>query len=51
MIENVHHFMQDFRDKKMIIKEFLKGLTSSQKSEEILELMWDQLLGIEIEFE
>ena len=49
-IENIRNFVQDFRDKKIPIKEFLKGPTPTRKAEEvpeeILEMMLGELLGI-----
>ena len=43
-IENIRNFVQDFHDKKMTIKEFLRGPTAE---EEILEMILNQLLEIE----
>ncbi len=42
-IKNIRNFVQDFRDKKITIKEFLKG---PMPDEEMLEMMLGQLLGV-----
>ena len=43
-IENIRNFVQDFHDKKMTIKEFLRGPSAE---EEILDMILNQLLEIE----
>ncbi len=47
-VSNIRNFVRDFRDKKMTISEFVKGPNRSVDSEEILERMLEELLGIRI---
>lgn len=49
-IESIRDFVKDFRDKKITISEFLKGLGGggSVREEEILEMMLEELLGVRI---
>ena len=44
-IEKIRNFVRDFRDKKITIKEFLRG---PMHDEEMLEMMLGQLLGVKI---
>ena len=47
-IENIRNFVQNFRDKKITIKEFLRGPVHDEEIPEIemLEMMLGQLLGV-----
>lgn len=49
-IENIRNFVRDFRNRKITIKEFLRGpvaASAPEEAEEILEMMLGQLLGIQ----
>ena len=48
-IEKIRNFVRDFRDRKITLKEFLRGPVSAsvpEEAEEILAMMLGQLLGI-----
>ena len=48
-VESIRNFVRDFRDRKITIKEFLRGPVGApvpEEAEEILEMMLGQLLGI-----
>ena len=50
-LENIRNFVRDFRDKKITIKDFLKGPAATQpiseeEMEQMLDLMLAQFLGI-----
>ena len=48
-IESIRNFVRDFRDRKITIKEFLRGPVGApvpEEAEEILEMLLGQLLGI-----
>lgn len=49
-IENIRNFVQNFRDKKITIKEFLRGPVHDEEIPEIemLEMMLGQLLGVKL---
>lgn len=50
-IENIYNFVRDFRDKKITIKEFIKGPSRPENAEETLEMMFSRLFEIELELE
>ncbi len=48
-VESIRNFVRDFRDRKITIKEFLRGPVGTpvpEEAEEILEMLLGQLLGI-----
>lgn len=52
-IENIRDFVRNFRDKKITLKEFLRGPNSKanhspKKEEEMLEMLLEELLGLEL---
>ncbi|GBF79785.1 J domain-containing protein [Aphanothece sacrum] len=52
-IENIRDFVQNFRDKKITLKQFLQGPSSKanhsqEKEEEMLEMLLEELLRLEL---
>jgi hypothetical protein len=52
-IESIRDFVQNFRDKKITLKDFLRGPNSKanhspKKEEEMLEMLLEELLGLEL---
>jgi DNA-binding transcriptional regulator GbsR (MarR family) len=50
MMEDIRNFVRDFRDKKITLQQFLKGLDILQEDrEESLEEFLEEMLGVPIE--